>query len=607
MATPAAPAHEKPHHPHWPVAAFLFLFVFILGLGSIHESSTWIRVKTGARIAATGALPRADPFSYGASGAAWTTDSWLTDVLFAKAEALGGPGLVSVIKSAAIAGGFALLLPINPGSPLLAAALLSLGACAAWGGMAETPAAFDFLLLALFLRLLRPRRRFSWTDGAAAAGLTALWANLHGASAPLAVCLTGLKTFKASLRTTPRERAAYWATLAACVLLFSWNPHGYGLLFHVFSDASAEAVAWPVPLVSLAGLFLLAGLASCWWTLQQEFVTTLAAASVMALSLAWPGLRPLAVLASCPVIALALGHLPRPRADGWPRALRGLVFAVVLLALYREAVTKPLAPTGGYGRPALAGAVHFLAENGVRGRLFNAPETGAELIGLSDRPVFSDARLSLYPESFRADAQEWPRRFRALDAVYRFDYAVVLNRRAAAPGRVFDESPDWRLAYADDRALVYLKRSGVNAWLVGQAPFRLLTPNRLWPDGLDAALTRPREAARVLEELDRWSVAAPDCAQALFWKAYALGRLKMPDRADRLLEQARTRAGSALDWDPELQALDGYVLESRGRGDEARGLLRRAERGARRLGEEALAAEVGARLRRLETPVGVTR
>ena len=593
---PAVP-HDKPHHPHWPLAALLFAFVFALGMRSVHEPSTWIRIKVGAKILSEGTLPRTEPFSYGAAGTPWTTHSWLAEVLFAKLDALGGPQLLAAVTSAAAAGGFALLLPINHGNPMIAAAVLSLGACAAWTGLSETPFAFDFLLFALFLRLLRPRHRFHALDAAWAVALTALWANLHGASAPLGLGLVFLKVFKTSMRTTARERLGYWVMFVACALSFSWNPHGYEILKDVFSDAASGAAVWRTTLTSLYGVFLIGGLASCWFTLQQGFVTTLASATVLALSIVLPGLRPLAVLAACPVAALALGHALKPREDTWPRVLRWCVFAAVLLAAYVQVVTRSLAPSTGYGAPSLTGAVHFLGASGVRGRMFNERETGAELIGLTDRPVFADRRLALYPEVFSREAADWARLFRSLDAVYRFDYAVIRNRRAAAPARILDEDPEWRLAYADDRALVYLKKSGANAWLVPQSPFKRLAPNRLWPDALDAALANPRQAPQVLEELDRWTVSAPDCAQALLWKAYALNVLKMGDKADRLIELARERP--ALEWDPELQAVEAYVLEARGRTDEARLLYRRARRGARRLGEHELADAADERRRAL--------
>jgi hypothetical protein len=590
--------HEKPHHPHWPLETLLFLFVLVLGLGSVHEPSTWVSLKTGQAILETRALPKTDPFSYGASRVPWSTPSWAGDVALAKLDAAGGPRLVRFVKAVAVAAAFALLLPINHGNPMIAATLLATGACAAWAGFAETPLALGFLFYALFLRLLRPRRRFRWQDAAAGAGLTVLWANLAGAGALLGVWLVGLKVFKTSLRTATRERLGYWTMLAIVLIAFSWNPLGYGLLSHAFADAAPGATVWVTPMVSLYGAFLLAGLASCWFTLQQEFVTTIASATVLALSVVLPGLRPLAVLAACPVIALALGHALHPRQDTWPRVLRWCAVALLLGFVYRREITRTLAPTGGYGAPALAGAASFLSTNGVRGRMFNPPEIGEELIGLTGRPVFADARQGLYPDSFRRDADAWPSLFPELDAAYRFDYAVLPNRRATDDARTVAGTRGWRLAYADDHALVYLKATGADELLVPQTTFRVLTPDRLWPDAMDAALSRPASAAKALSELDRWTLQAPDSVQALLWKAYALHRLKMGDKAARLLELASERR--ALRWDPELQAQQAFVAEALGRTERARELYRRAERGARRLGRPALTAAVRDRLARLD-------
>lgn len=595
--------HDKPHHPHWPLATLLFALVFVLSWQSVHVPETWLHLRTGAKILADGKIPTTDVFSWGASGAAWTTDSWLFDVVAAKLDALGGPKALFALKSLAVAGAYALLLPINHGSPLAAATLLALGACAGWTGLVETPAVFDLLFFALLVRLLRPRHRFRWWQGAAAAAITALWANVHGASALLALWIVGLKVFKASLRTTARERLGYWATLAACVMTVAWNPLGWGVLGRTFSDAAVVAGGWPAPWVSLYTLFALGALASCWYTLQQEFVTTLAAATAVGLSLVLPGLRPLATLAACPAISLALGHWLRPRLDTAPRVLRWAMFAVALGAAYTFFVTNPLSRARGYGGGgAMAGAAHFLKSNAVVGRMFNEPDSGAELIGLSDRPVFVDGRPGVYQASFKREAAAWPRLFRQLDMVYRFDYAVVLNRRAGSPARIIDEDPAWLLAYADDRALVYLKRTGADAWLVPAQPPRLVSPNRMWPDSLEPLLADKKKAGKILEELDRWLIQAPDSAQALVWKAYALGRLGLADKADRHLELARERP--SLRRDPELLAAYASALESRGRDGEAKSSYHRALSAAQALGARAAEAEILPRLAALHRRLG---
>lgn len=589
-----AHAHEKPHHPHWPLSILLFVFVLLLGLRSAHEPRTWLHLKTGARILAEGSIPRTDPFSAGAAGTRWTTDSWLGDVVMAKAEAAGGRRALVFFKSVVLALAFALLLPVNHGSPLAAATLLALGAGAAWAGFTETPAIFDLLFTALFIRLLRPRARFRWKDAAAAAAFTALWANLHGAGALLAVWFVGLKAFKASLRTGARERTGYWGMFALAALALSWNPQGWGLFTRAFSDGLGFPGGWTAGWLSPWAVYAAAGLAACWVTLQQEFVTTLIAATCIVLSLALPALRPLAVLAACPVIALALGHVLRPRDDTWPRVARWTLLALGLLAVH-HAVIGPLSSARGYGTASLDGAAHFLKTSDVAGRMFNPPELGAELIGLSERPVFTDGRPGLYTRQFLHDAQNWPRLWTQFDSIYRFDYAVLPNRRAGSPAAALDGDPAWRVAYADDDALVYVKRDGPNGVLYSQTLPRLAAPNRLWPEELDPLLADPRRAAKLLEEIDRWMIQAPAAVQPLIWKAYVLGRLHLADKADWLLRQAAQRLGRGRD--PELLAMHGAVLQSLGRGAEGAAALRRAAREARRRREPASEAAILERLR----------
>ena len=157
-----------------------------------------------------------------------------------------------------------------------------------------------------------------------------------------------------------------------------------------------------------------------------------------------------------------------------------------------------------------------------------------------------------------------------------------------------DEDPDWRLAYADDEALVYLRRSSPAGWLVAGTPRRLVAPNQLWPDAMDALLAQPPRRAKVLAELDAWIVQSPESVQPLLWKAYAFDRLHMSPKADRLLDVARDR----IAWrrDPELLAGLGSVLERRGLAQEAIRLYQGAALLSRRLGEPGLEAAVSLRL-----------
>ncbi len=559
-ATRAHP-HDKPHYPHWPLSALLFAAVLALGLLSVHEPGTWIHIKTGARILATRRIPIVDSFSYTVAGRPWTTDSWLADVLFFRVHQVFGPPGLILLKSLALAAGFALLLPLNPASPLTAASVLGLGAVSAWAGFTEMPGVFDFLLLALMIRALRPRRLFHWTMVVNVAALELLWANLHGTTAILGVWLIALKVFKASLRTASRERLYYAGLLAVACAALLCNPHGAAAIRDMFTGLEASSAAWrPIsPWFNLYTLFALAGAAACATCLQQEFFLSMTTASLLALGLVVPQLRPLSILACCPTISLALGHYLPPIDDrpahvgAWAMGMGLLIGFHWLFAFY------PLASAKGYGSgPGLAGAMGYVKAHGVTGRMFNEAGAGAALIGLSDRPVFVDERSALYGPSFMSAAARWPELFDELSRVYRFDYAVVLNRRAAYPARILDGDRGWFLAYADDAALVYLNRSGADGRLAG--PPALLCPNRLWPESLDGLLADAARRPRLMRELDDWILAAPQALQPVIWKSYALSRAGEGLEGRRLLDMA---ARDPAVWrDPELLAGLGSAAQA---------------------------------------------
>lgn len=593
--------HDKPHHPHWPLACLLFGFVLALGLTSVHESSTWIHIQTGSRILAEHAIPRTDPFSYTVSGRAWTTDSWLADTLFFLVHESFGPRALVLLKSLVAAAGFALLLPLNFASPLTSATVLALGALSAWTGLTELPAVFDLLMLSLFIRLLRPRKKFKLATAAQAAGLEWLWANLHGTTAILGVWLALLKAFKAgTMRASERqERLGHWGLFASVLFALGLNPHGLSVVAHMFGGMEASTTAWqPLsPYLNLYNLFLVAGALGCMVMLQQEFFLTMTAATALLLSVVVPEVRALAVLAACPVVALALGHFTPPQDDDLPGLARWAAVMGALLGVHWLSVAVPLGASRGYPVQSIEGAAQFLKSSGVRGRMFNEVESGALLIGAGDRPVFVDARAALYGPQFVRDAESWPFRFKSqLDAVYGFDYAVILNQRARYPAKALDEDPDWRLAYADDTALVYIKRSGASGWLVKDWPARLVRPNALWPDGMDAALADAKRLPRVMEELDKWILQAPDSAQALIWKAYALDARKLADNSERLLRLAGERG--RVRRDPELAAELAFALDHHGDAARARRLYRQAALIARRRGERHLYSEILGKLAR---------
>ncbi|MBI5882361.1 MAG: hypothetical protein HZB91_04580 [Elusimicrobia bacterium] len=590
---PAHP-HESPLHRQAGASLFVFLFVGVLAWQGVREPGTWIHIQTGNKIVADRVLPKADSFSYSSAGKEWTTDSWLGDVLFSRVHAAHPFQGLRFLKTLAAAAAFALLLPINHGHPLMAAAVLCLGAAASWPRLTELPGIFDLLMLAGFLRLLRGRVRFSWTMSRVA-WIEVLWANLSGPVALVGIWLVSLKTIKAAGRTDHKDLLKYLAVLGLTCAGFLANPHGWNLIPYLSHGAVRPEPYWQMGLgFNFFTAFVAAGAWAAWICLQTEFFLSLTTASLLGMSLLFPGLRALAVLACCPTISLALGHYVSRRDASLSRAVRWAVVPALLVGWHWRFVHLPYAHVVGYASFDVDGAAQYLDAQGIRGKMFNDLSVGDYLVG-AGRPVFVDSRKGLYDEDTLRDAAEWPARWKSLmDKVYRFDYSVLRNSRAAYPARVLDEDQDWRLVYADDNALIYLRRSGANAWLVESGAKPLLQPNRLWPDSLDGLLKNPKQVPKVLDELDRWIVQCPDSVQALLWKAYALDRLNLREKADRILALARGRG--RLGRDAELSALAGFVLEARKQKGSAYDAYWRSVRLARGFRDRVLEAAV---LRRL--------
>src|SRR5262249_18705984 len=75
------------------VAASALLFVTALQVHRLDDSDTWWHLATGRLIAASGAVPRSDPFAFTAQGTPWINRQWLFDLgLYGLWRAAGPPG-----------------------------------------------------------------------------------------------------------------------------------------------------------------------------------------------------------------------------------------------------------------------------------------------------------------------------------------------------------------------------------------------------------------------------------------------------------------------------------------------------------------------------------
>ncbi|HLF56147.1 MAG TPA: hypothetical protein VI942_04800, partial [Thermoanaerobaculia bacterium] len=233
------------------VAAAIAIAGFVAGLFPIFDGDIFWHLAAGRWIVEHGAVPRLDPFRFGAERLPWVDHEWLFQVVaFGLERAVGLDGLI-VVRAAALAG-FALLIffvcrraRIGDGLAGLVALGALLGVRPRFLDRPEIVTLFAVVLLLLLLeeeeeekRIHRGKRPssdvvFAGSQRSLPAllvpfGLVVVWVNFHG-EAMLAPVLAGLFLLGAAVeeraaglgdgRNRWREIVAVPALLAAALLV----------------------------------------------------------------------------------------------------------------------------------------------------------------------------------------------------------------------------------------------------------------------------------------------------------------------------------------------------------------------------------------------------
>ncbi|HMB68116.1 MAG TPA: hypothetical protein VKU85_02355 [bacterium] len=280
------------------------------------------------------------------------------------------------------------------------------------------------------------------------------------------------------------------------------------------------------------------------------------------------GILPFAAV-SAPLLARTWGSVADSLFEGVSRGrgrpgsratLANAAEAGALLAVITAAALVCVKAAGGWLFPFGAGkdprsypdhALEFVAAQGIRGNVFNTDIWASAILWRfpgGGVPIFVDARLEAYPESFWRD--EYYRVLRAapgwrdvLDG-YEVEWAILRREGGEADDRIGDvmwEDPEWGLVYWDDHAQVFVRRNGASAhnddilatWELTDLPPR--QPQRV-RDLRGVELLR---AAMHLERLAEW---APDSFLPRWCLAAAWTRLGRGDDAVALFDElARMR------------------------------------------------------------------
>jgi hypothetical protein len=463
------------------------------GLRVKADPDLWWHVRTGELILAERSLPRVDPFSFTATGAAWTNHEWLSDVLFAALFRAGRGEALTLLRFAVIAticGLLAWLLLRRARVPALSLAILAAYFPFLSGLLNVRPHSFTYLLTLAVLAVLeggRTRPALFYLLPA----VIALWANLHGGFLlGVVVALIGLGAHLTGAEHPPRTAVgappARWAWLLASVLLAPLlTPHGTRMVSYLWAELGADHATvsewkrltelpalWPAYLAMVLpplGLLL--------WRPRRARLTE----TILFLGsavLAYRHLRflaPLAIFSSL-VMATALGAWWQERHDreatpallerpAWLAALTALLVLWAAPRWISDWQRKGLAlEVDPRLSPILA--TRFLAEHDLGPNLATRLDWGGYAIyHLWPRyKVSLDGRnVTVYPGDFVAAqiaAYDGGAPLAGLGS-FRVDAALV---ESAGPGfEGMQRQPGWALVFRDPLSAVFLPRERAEA------------------------------------------------------------------------------------------------------------------------------------------------
>lgn len=446
------------------------------------------------------------------------------------------------------------------------------------------PETLAAILLALTIWLLETRRRAvvgsasgpdrSW----ALVAVAWVWANAH-ISYFLLFVLLAIHLVDALIVARRHGDSGsgirrLWLVTIACVAVSFLNPFGWSALWqpfdyllHVRDTAlfqgigELRAVGWSGNETNGAFL-LLAGwpLLIIWRARRTGIDVAEALTCLFFTAYALPAQRFLSVyaVAAAPYVARDLdawvGSRPWPRwtRPAWARAGLAAIACLALAVPEWARPDNPLRPGIGidWTRYPIA-ACDFMESHDVRGKGFNQGRTGGYMIWRfwpdRSRLPFMDIHQGVSAEDREryaavfTDARHWD----DLDRHHRFDY-VLLDRRQYGDDRLYDHldtDPAWALVFADDAAVLYLRRDGPQAATAESLAYRVPAGG----DGVARLRTAWRENSvlrvRARADLERQVASSPFASRARSLLAdLALDEGRFAD--------ARTHLERALTIDP---------------------------------------------------------
>jgi hypothetical protein len=493
--------------------AFLMPIAFLFGCMDgaktlLGDCDTGWHIRTGEWILAHGWVPSRDIFSFSKPGAPWFAWEWLSDVLFAKLNGLGGLQAVVLFSIVLLSVTFtALFLQVrSKANPIVAISVTMLAAAASSIHWLARPHLFTLFFLVLFYASLE-RVRGGRTRLAGVPYLvilpavTILWTNLHGgffvgalmiAAFGAGEMLTIVFSADPKLRIPAWHNArAYFLSSFACMAVSLLNPYTYHLHVHMaqylrdpFNSQHILEFFSPTfhhPMAMFFETMLALSVAAAIWNVSRgRFAEPLLMVVWAHGSLLAARNIPIFMIAAAPPVAAAIQEwlmlLPEIRVAAWLRNA-GQKFnrleadmgqteslsrwhlvsmaGILLVAALLYAPHPPKEFRSEFDPKAYPAAALATLRRNPDAHIFTHDEWGDYLIWTGHK-VFVDGRSDFYGDDFEESYID------VLNVKYgwektlgRFGVDTILMPPSAPLTGALKESSHWHVVYDDGIALVF--------------------------------------------------------------------------------------------------------------------------------------------------------
>lgn len=442
----------------------------------LRDSDTYWHIVLGQWIVDHRAVPHVDLFSFTMHDAPWITSAWLSEVLYFAAFKLAGwPGPAMLAALSASVAFFLLTLLLLKRLPTVPVAILaSAGIAMLTQHTLARPHVLIFPLMVLWVNALLQATEDRRAPSVACLPLISLWANLHG-SFTLGLALIAPFVFEALWSADKSARltvALQWSRFgllalgAGCItpygiesILVTIRILNLGTTLSNIGEWASLDFGSPNPVT----LCVLAGAA---YVLYSGFeLPPLRIAVLLALIY-----ETFAHIRYVDVLALAGPFFvagPVGQHLSWTRLQQGRkitpltrkAFVVAIAALV--VATGVIIATMDHMPPRVPRVAVEKLKQIKANRILNGYPFGGYLI-LQGIPTFIDSRAELYGAAFitrymRAISLEDMADFVKLLDEYKIDSTLLLPSTPAVA--LLDRLPEWERIYADDVAIVHIRRT----------------------------------------------------------------------------------------------------------------------------------------------------